>query len=194
MRKSPWKIWLLTAFLVLTGVLLICTCTRSKGSSGQPFYNQGDGADDQCPISDKNVQDQVYVADCFDPFNQGNVITVDRVRGTAAHVVNGERFVITGSFQLTQISKGKIEPIVNCPAGSDYGKCSYPFDKKSGKFEVRVAVADCDVLDKPDQITLNLWDNASNAGAPVCVIYFGNEIPDDDAVDDDAVDDDTVDA
>ena len=191
--RSVGTVWLPLAAVALTLAVLICTCITPSGDATDPFWSAGNGDDQTCNISTDGMKDQPFVAQCFDPYGQGNVISVTGVRGTTAELEDGERFVIAGEFTFAQMTNGKIEPTIGCQAGANYGKCSWPFTKKSGSFELRLAVSGCDEIAKPNQITLNVWDSAANVSAAMCVVYLGEAPTDDDTADDDIADDDTTD-
>jgi len=197
-RKTKYWTWLAGATLVTLLAILICTCEVSDDESELPYNQDGDdddtSSDDSCPISPDGLTELPFVANCFDPLAEDNVVTVESVRGTGLTLVNGERFVVTGTFDFSRFGNGKVEPIITCPSGSAYGKCSYPYSESSGSFEVRVQVADCDVVDKPNEISLNVWDLEAAEGGVMCVITLGEDVPvDDDTTDDDTADDDTAD-
>jgi len=188
-----------TLLSVVAGVLVIIgACEDSEEDDIDPPGSDDDATDPgewNCPISDEGLDELVYYANCYDPTDEGNLIAISLVSGTDLEIQNGERFEIQGNFSFQNIASGKIEPVITCPGGSTYNKCSWPFNEKSGEFKTRISVSDCDIVDKPTEITLNIWDAEKAINLPVCQIYLGQEGPpvDDDTTDDDSVDDDTTD-
>ena len=188
-----------TLLLAIAGILVIIgACEDSEEDDIDP-----PGADDDdndpgewnCPISDEGLDELVYYANCYDPSDEGNLIAVSLVRGTDLEIQNGERFEVQGDFIFQNIASGKIEPVIPCPGGSTYNKCSWPVNEKSGEFTTRISVSDCDIVDMPTEITINMWFTFTEVNLPVCQIYLGQDGPpvDDDTSDDDTSDDDTSD-
>lgn len=197
--KSWSIIFLIFATFLLAATAMIVACSNMDNKD--PSSSDGDDDDGppnpgswQCDISEEGMEPLQYYANCFDPTGAGNVATVTDVLGTSLDMANGERYSVKGLFDFPKISSGKVELIIGCPTGSDYKKCSWPFIEQSGAFETRLQVQNCDIIYKPTEITLSVWDAGSNFNTQICLIYLGADVPvDDDTVDDDTTDDDTTD-
>jgi len=173
-------------------------CSDSEEDDVNPPGVTDDDDDDNssnCPIPTEGMEELTFYAQCYDPTDNGNVLTVTAVQGTALVMEENDRYDIVGEFEFTTIGTGKIEPTITCPGGSNYQKCSWVFQEKTGTFNVRVQVSDCDYIDKPNEIGLNVWDSENAVNIPMCQIYLGQDEPpvDDDTGDDDTGDDDTGD-
>jgi hypothetical protein len=133
-----------------------------------------------CDIPEDGLAPVAFSANCFDPLDAGNVVSIDEALGTAALLTDGERFELRGTHDFSSITAGKLEMTIDCPAGSSYPKCSSEFEEAAGDFQLRLEVADCDPLGDDTTITVNVWNEGSGTTTPMCLVTLG------------ATDDDTI--
>jgi len=202
MKILAWSVFILAALLA-AGVYLIGACSDSKFDEPQKPDPTPPGGSWFCNIPTDGMTDMPFVTNCWDPLQAGNQIVIDRVRGTSPLVEKNQRYEIQGHMEFTSIKEGRIEPVVSCPAGSNYVKCTSPFDETIDTFTVRFKVTDCDYLNQNDEIDINVWNADNNLNTVMCQVLLGEHVPDDDtspadddttSTDDDStpVDDDTT--
>lgn len=147
--------------------------------------DSGDGDTWSCDISPQGTVDLPYTPDCGTLPDWATEFSITGLRGTAAVMADGERYRLRGHYNFPDKPKGKLEPSIECPSGSNYEKCSYPFDESSGDFELRWQVENCPDLKHPTTITINLYDESTQLTVPFCNVYLGEPPADDDSASDD---------
>jgi len=188
--KDNVAIWIFCLVaLVITAMFLQCSPIGEGGKLPELIIPGGGTPTGPCSVTNKDLKAIPFYASCGDPTGQGIQISVTQVQGTANTIQQGSLFEILGQYSFPQGTKGNLEPVIGCPPGSPYPKCSFGINQTSGAFTVWTKADQCDLIYPETQLYIyfnNLNDNTLNQ---LCVVYLGGTGPSGD--DDTSVDDDS---
>lgn len=139
-----------------------------------------DGQTWDCSIPADDLLPIPFHANCYEPLGDGGALQIGAVLGSSPTLTDGARFAVTGHHAFVGVSNGRLEPVVGCPLGSTYPKCSWPFETAIGDFEMRLQIGDCTPLPAEQVIVINRRDEATGQTITVCEIFLGDAATDDD--------------
>lgn len=199
MRYFGIGLLITTALLLVVVQVILISCDDSEVDDvDPPATTPSDNTPGtQCNISEKGLEliSNAYAV-CSSLSHEDDYLNIASVYGTAPIVATSGRYKIEGTYDFTNTGIVSIEPIIGCPMGSGYQKCSFDdmtASQKVGDFKLMIEAVDCPTVTDSNIIRLNVWFGAtSTLRTDFCLIYLdGNPSADDDD-DDDATDDDDV--
>lgn len=198
MRYFGIGILITVAVLLLVAEVALFSCDDSEIDDIDPPSTtpSDETPGNQCNISEEGLElIATAYAECASLSYEEDYLNITGVYGTTDLISPSGRYKIEGAYDFTNTGVVSIEPIIGCPQGSGYQKCSFDdmtSSQKVGEFKLLLNAVDCPTLTENNMIRLNVWFGAtSSLFTDFCLIYLdGNPYEDDDDDNNDDSDDD----